>query len=443
MLPLHSFTEFIRQQGLFEAADRILLAVSGGKDSVLMTRFFHAAGFQFGIAHCNFGLRGPESVRDEEFVRALASELEVPFYVTHFKTKSFASSKRISTQMAARELRYTWFEQIRQEENYAKIALAQHQDDAIETVLLNLVRGTGIAGLHGIQAKRDYLIRPLLYLNRDMVDSLIRSNELHYVEDSSNSSTAYARNKIRLEVIPRLKEINPGLDYTFMQNIDRFSETELLVQQAVSRAAAELIRDESGALKLSILDVGALHPAKLLLGGVLKTYNFTETVVSDLLNSLSGQSGKSFYSDTHRITIDRDDLLLLPLDQVGIQPVSVHADDSLISLPGQKISIRQSEDIRFERNQQIAYTDEAKLIYPLIIRQWEEGDRFMPLGMRQFKKISDFFIDQKVPLPLKSQIPVLLNGNGEVIWIAGMRQDNRYKVTSSTKKVVIFEQKIK
>lgn len=443
MLPLHSFTEFIRQQGLFEADDRILLAVSGGKDSVLMTRFFHAAGFQFGIAHCNFGLRETESVRDEEFVRALASELEVPFYVTHFKTKSFASSKRISTQMAARELRYTWFEQIRQEENYVKIALAQHQDDAIETVLLNLVRGTGIAGLHGIQAKRDYLIRPLLYLNRDTVDSLIRSNEINYVEDSSNSSTAYARNKIRLEVIPRLKEINPGLDYTFMQNIERFAETEILLQQAVSRATAGLIREESGALKLNIAAVSALYPAKLLLGGVLKAYNFTETVVSDLLNSLSSQSGTSFYSDTHRITIDRDDLLLLPLDQVGLQPVSVHADDSLISLPGQKISIRQSEDIRFERNSQIAYTDAAKLIYPLIIRQWEEGDRFMPLGMRQFKKISDFFIDEKVPLPLKSQIPVLLNGNGEVIWITGMRQDNRYKVTSSTKKVVIFEQKIK
>ncbi|SDM01564.1 tRNA lysidine(34) synthetase TilS [Pedobacter antarcticus] len=443
MLPLHSFTEFIRQQELFEAGERILLAVSGGKDSVLMTRFFRAAGFQFGIAHCNFGLRGTESVRDEEFVRALASELEVPFYVTHFKTKSFASSKRISTQMAARELRYAWFDQIRREENYAKIALAQHQDDAIETVLLNLVRGTGIAGLHGIQAKRGFLIRPLLYLNREMVDSLIRSNEIAFVEDSSNSSTVYARNKIRLEVIPRLKEINPGLEYTFMQNIERFAETEILVQQAISSAAAGLIREENGVLKLSIAAVGSLHPARLLLGGALKTYNFSETVVSDLLNSLSGQSGKSFYSDTHRITIDRDDLLLLPLDQNVIQPVSVHPDDSLISLPGQKIGIRQSEDIRFERNQQIAYIDAAKLIYPLVIRQWEEGDRFMPLGMRQFKKISDFFIDQKVPLPLKSQIPVLLNGNGEVIWIAGMRQDNRYKVTSSTKKVVIFEQKIK
>lgn len=443
MLPLHSFKNFIGQEGLFEPAERILLAVSGGKDSVLMARLFHAAGYVFGIAHCNFGLRGAESVRDEVFVSALAAELEVPFYVTHFETRSYASAHRVSTQMAARDLRYNWFEEIRRQEHYAYIALAQHQDDAIETVLLNLVRGTGIAGLHGIQAKRNYLIRPLLYLNREMINTIVAANDVAFVEDSSNASTAYARNKVRLEVIPRLKEINPGLEYTFMQNIEKFAEAEMVVQQAVDAAKGRIIRKEGTVLKLSITEVKALKPAQLLLNGILKDFGFSTSVVVELLGALDGLSGTTFYSETFQLTIDRNDILLLPLDQELIHPCSVHEADRRIELPASEIEIRYSTDLDFTRDSSMAYVDYDLLVFPLVIRQWAEGDRFKPLGMQGFKKISDFFIDQKVPLPLKSQIPILLNGNGEVIWLAGLRQDNRYKVSSSTKKVAIFEQKLK
>lgn len=226
MLPLKQFQDFIEQQQLFVRANKILLAVSGGKDSVLMLHLFKAIGIDIGVAHCNFNLRADEAQRDESFVGLLAKNLGLPFYVTHFDTKKYAAENKISTQMAARDLRYNWFEEIRHKEGYDYIALAQHQNDAVETVLINLTRGTGISGLHGILPKRDLLIRPLLFLNRQQIDEIVKTNHIDFVEDSSNASTNYTRNKIRLQVVPHLQEINPNLEKTFAENISRFAQLE-------------------------------------------------------------------------------------------------------------------------------------------------------------------------------------------------------------------------
>ncbi|RZK73631.1 MAG: tRNA lysidine(34) synthetase TilS, partial [Pedobacter sp.] len=252
MLPIDSFNAFINHQQLFSANDKVLLAVSGGKDSVLMVHLFKTAGYDIGIAHCNFNLRADESQRDETFVRMLANTLNIPFHVKHFDTKTYAEEHKVSTQMAARELRYTWFENIRAEYNYQYIALAQHNDDAIETVLLNLTRGTGIAGLHGIMAKRALLIRPLLFLSRNEIELLIAENNIDFVEDSSNATTKYARNKIRHQVVPVLKEINPNLEQTFAHNIQRFAETEMVLQQAVAGIKKELFVEKQGVVHISI-----------------------------------------------------------------------------------------------------------------------------------------------------------------------------------------------
>jgi tRNA(Ile)-lysidine synthase len=227
MLPLQQFQDFIREQALFNKDNRILLAVSGGKDSVLMLHLFKAIGVNFGVAHCNFNLRGAEAQRDENFVKMLSSSLGLPFYVTHFETKKYAQTHKISTQMAARELRYAWFEEIRANHGYDYIALAQHQNDAVETLLINLTRGTGISGLHGILPKRDKLIRPLLFLSRSDIEVLISENQLEFVEDSSNASLDYTRNKIRHTVVPALAEINPRLEKTFTENISRFAQVEM------------------------------------------------------------------------------------------------------------------------------------------------------------------------------------------------------------------------
>jgi tRNA(Ile)-lysidine synthase len=442
MFPLQSFKAFNAKNDLFKADQKVLLAVSGGKDSVLMVHLFKLAGFSFGIAHCNFNLRGEEALRDERFVQQLAATLEVPFHNIHFDTKAYAKAHHLSIQMAARELRYNWFEEIRISEQYDCIALAHHQNDAIETVLLNLTRGTGISGLHGILPKRDKLIRPLLFLSRPDIDTCIETNNLSFIEDSSNASDYYARNKVRLNVVPQLKDINPNLEYTFAQNILRFSDTEEVVQQLVELRRQELLAKTKAGYAISIDKVRELHPQKFLLFELLKPYGFSEYVVGDMIASLNRQTGTSFYSPSHRITINRDTLLISKLT-TGEEPSPVHisSSDELVYFKQQTISISRSNSPEFERNPSKAFVDADLLIFPLLVRSWQQGDLFMPLGMNTYKKLSNFYVDEKVPLPEKENIPVVVNGNGDLIWVAGMRQDNRYKVSATTKKVVIFELK--
>ena len=440
MFPLKQFKNFIKTNALFANQDQILLAVSGGKDSVLMAQLFKLAGFKFSIAHCNFNLRDGEAQRDESFVKLLASTLSVPFYVKHFDTKSFAKENHMSTQMAARDLRYEWFEEIRIEKNYAYVAVAHHQNDSIETLLLNLTRGTGISGMHGILPKRDKIIRPLLFLSRLQIDQIIDENNINFVEDSSNEANKYARNKIRLNVIPHLREINPKLEETFAQNIARFAETEEVLLQVVNEARKRLFKTDGENFNISIVDITQLQPKKLLMFELLKPFNFSTVVVDEILESLNKQSGTSFYSKTHRVTINRDKLLVSPIRMQSTDGYeTMHSTDQSITIDDQIISLFKTDSILFEANKNKAFVDLDKLIFPLIIRYKQDGDKFVPLGMHKFKKLSDFLIDSKVPLPLKEKIPLLVNGNGEIIWIAGLRQDNRYKVTATTKKVAIFE----
>ena len=438
MSPLQQFTDYISQHQLFEKNDHVLLAVSGGKDSVLMTQLFKLAGFNFSIAHCNFNLRANEAQRDEAFVKLLAEDLGVTFHVVHFDTKAFAEQNRISTQMAARQLRYDWFEELSEQHGYKYVAVAHHQNDAIETVLLNLVRGTGISGMHGIMPKRGRLIRPLLFLSRQEIDDIVASHNFSFVEDSSNQSSKYARNKIRLNVIPHLREINPRLEETFAENIHRFAETEVLVQSVVAEKRNQLFIQERGDIVIDIKELAALQPQKLLFFELLKPLNFTPSVVDEVLSSLDKQSGTSFYSSTHRLTVDRDRLVISPLVERKQELYYLHGEGSL-KLGEERISLTLSENLNFKADKEVAYVDANLLIFPLIVRYRQPGDRFKPLGMKSLKKLSDFFVDEKVPVPQKDKVPLLINGNGDLLWVAGMRQDERYKVRATTKKVAIFE----
>jgi len=440
MLPVQQFKKFIHDNALFNVHHRVLLAVSGGKDSVLMAQLFKLAGFDFSIAHCNFNLRADESQRDEAFVRMLASTLEVKFYVTHFDTKAYAQEHQLSTQMAARELRYQWFEQIRQAHNYAAIAVAHHQNDSIETLLLNLTRGTGISGLHGILPKRDHLVRPLLFLSRQQIDELLEVNHIDFVEDSSNETSKYARNKIRLNVIPHLQEINPNLEETFVQNIQRFAATEEVLQQVVNQKRNEIFRVKDDGIYLSIDKINELKPQFLLLYELLKPYHFSSAVVNEILLALTKQSGTSFYSHSHRATINREDIMISALPTpMQHEAILMHPKDEIVVINNQAISLRYTAAGLIDYAASKAFVPVEKLIFPLIIRFRQDGDKFIPLGMKQHKKLSDFLIDSKVPLPQKEKIPLLINGNGEMIWVAGLRLDNRYKVNATTKKVAIFE----
>lgn len=439
MLPLKHFMDFINENNLFSPGRKVLAAVSGGMDSVLMAHLLKAAEYNFSIAHCNFQLRGDEALADLEFCQNLAQQLRVQFHTINFDTTAYSAEKKVSIQMAARDLRYHWFGQLRQQYSYDVIALAHHQNDTIETILLNLIRGTGIAGLHGILPKNNYLVRPLLFLNRDEIHRIIEQQKLPYVEDSSNLSVKYARNKLRHDVIPKLKELNPSLESTFENNLRHFRDLETLLNQRVTEIKKDLFIYAGDEIHLSIDKVKAINPQQLLLFKLLQEYGFNETAIDDLIASLDKHSGRVFESMGFKLVLDRDKIILTSKKH-PLEAVLINEDTYEVNYGDYKITLLHDDTPLVVKDNPLATSvDAALLIYPLTIRPWQQSDYFYPLGMKTKQKLSDFFIQQKVPLTAKSRIPLLVNGNGEMIWIAGYRLNEHYKVTQNTKKVTIFE----
>jgi tRNA(Ile)-lysidine synthase len=440
MLPVDRFAAYVQQNQLFTSDMPVLAAVSGGMDSVLLAHLLKESGNTFGIAHCNFQLRGAEADAEQQFCHMLARQLDVPFYTVNFETKAYATGNKISIQMAARELRYRWFEEVRLTHGYEAVALAHHQNDTIETILLNLTRGTGIAGLHGILPRNSRLVRPLLFMSRDEIAAIVESDQLAYMEDSSNASTKYARNKLRHEVVPKLKELNPNLEATFARNLLHFKELEQLLKKQVAKTREKICREKDGEVHLSIEAIKALEPRRLLLTELLKDHGFNETMVDDLLSSLGKHSGRQFASGTHTLILDRDHIILSPLRVDNAPALLINEGDKTVNWGGHQINITFAEagtPIIPHGNK--AYVDVEMLVYPLTIRSWQQGDTFVPLGMKGTKKLSDLFIGLKIPVHQKANIPIMVNGNNEVIWVAGHRMDDRYKITDRTKKVAIFD----
>ncbi|MFD2144065.1 tRNA lysidine(34) synthetase TilS [Mucilaginibacter antarcticus] len=439
MLPDKGLTDFIAKHTLFSKGDTVLAAVSGGMDSVLMVHLLKSSGFKFAIAHCNFKLRGAEADADQQFCEQLAQQLGAPFHTVSFDTQYHATTQKTSIQMAARELRYQWFEQLRQQHNYTAIALAHHQNDTIETILLNLVRGTGIAGLHGILPKNGHLVRPLLFLSRQQIAHLVSENDLTYVEDSSNASTKYARNKLRHDVIPKLQELNPSLEKTFENNLQHFRDLETLLEIRVAELK-HLLTIDGDEVYLQISAVKALNPQKLLLYKLLQDYGFSETSLNDVISVLDKHSGRTFESDTYKLILDRDKLIIVPKSKSTAQGVVINVDEHAAVYGNYKLTLLHDDSpLIIKDNPMAVSVDADKLIYPLQVRAWQQTDSFQPLGMKTRKKLSDFFISLKIPVHQKSQIPLLINGNGEIIWVGGHRLSDRYKVSENTKKVTIFE----
>jgi tRNA(Ile)-lysidine synthase len=439
MLPVKHFTEFINENKLFSPGSKVLAAVSGGMDSVLMAHLLKVAGYDFSIAHCNFQLRGDEAIADQEFCQNLAQQLRVQFHTVNFDTTAYASEKKVSIQMAARDLRYQWFDQLRQQYNYDVIALAHHQNDTIETILLNLTRGTGIAGLHGILPKNGYLVRPLLFLNREEIQKAVEQSKLHYVEDSSNSSVKYARNKLRHEVIPKLKELNPALESTFENNLRHFRDLETLLELRLAELKKELFIYADDDIYLPIDKVKALDPQRLLLYKLLQEYGFNESTIDDLIASLDKHSGRVFESTHYRLILDRDKIILAPKKQEYSQ-VTINEFEHEVNYGDYKVTVLHDDSPLIIKDNPLAVSMDARLlVYPLTIRPWQQSDFFYPLGMKTKQKLSDFFIQQKMPLHEKSRVPLLINGNGDILWVAGYRLNEHYKVTKNTKKVTIFE----
>lgn len=427
---------YIEKEHLLMPHDKILLTVSGGKDSMLMAHLFAKAGYTIAIAHCNFQLRGAESDEDEALVRKFATENNVPIYVKHFDTKAYAKDRQISIQMAARELRYAWFEKLRHELQFDRIAVAQHLNDHIETVLLNLSRGTGLQGLQGIFPIRERIIRPLLFLKASEIEHFVNMYGIAYRDDQSNFSTKYARNKIRIDIIPHFKKLQPDFEMVFEQNINHFKESYQLLQQFVEPIRRKLFYpiDEGWGVRKE--DLEPYIDNLPLLYELFSAFNFSKPVLSDLQQAWTRESGRIFQSDAYHMLLDRNELFIREKEFISPDEALITSETSTVEWKHYCFHADVSSDLAIVKASEVAKLDYDVLVFPLTIRSWKVGDSFYPLGMEGRKKLSDFFINKKISLFEKENIPIVVNGNGDILWVANYRMDNRYKITANTKKVL-------
>lgn len=427
---------YIEKEHLLMPHDKILLTVSGGKDSMLMAHLFAKAGYNIAIAHCNFQLRGEDSEQDEVLVRKFATENSIPIFVKHFDTKAYAKEQQISIQMAARELRYAWFEKLRHELQFDRIAVAQHLNDHIETVLLNLSRGTGLQGLQGIFPIRERIIRPLLFLKASEIEHFVNMYGIAYRDDQSNFSTKYARNKIRIDIIPHFKKLQPDFEMVFEQNINHFKESYQLLQQFVEPIRKKLFYPTDEGWGVRKEDLEPYLDNLPLLYELFSAFNFSKAVLSDLQQAWVKESGRVFQSDGYHMLLDRNELFIREKEFISPDEVLITSETSTVEWKRYCFHAEVSTDIGIVRTPDLAKLDYDLLVFPLTIRSWKVGDSFYPLGMEGRKKLSDFFINKKISLFEKENIPLVVNGNGDILWIANYRMDNRYKITSNTKKVL-------
>jgi tRNA(Ile)-lysidine synthase len=433
---LQQLLDFVQEQKLFQPSDRLLLAVSGGIDSMVLWHLFHKAGFQFAVAHCNFQLRGEESDEDESFVAQVASNRQNKLYSQSFETGQHASQNKISVQMAARDLRRAWFAELIQKHKYQKIATAHHLNDSLESVILNLTRGTGLAGFQGILPVVEDYVRPLMFATQSMVEQYAVENKVRWREDRSNSSTKYRRNHIRHDVIPVLKQMNPGLEETFATTAAKMIGAIRIYENTLKKHKKEIVQIDDTLIKIEKKKLSALDAPQLILFEVIKEYGFNYSQAGDILRSIDHQPGKVFNSASHQITIDRDCLFL---NEVANEPLSeywIEADMQHLQAGSLKLTFDRIETAvtPVRAGADVAFLDLDKLVFPLKLRRWHHGDVFYPLGMNHRKKVSDFMIDRKIPVNLKKQTMTIFSGE-DLIWVVGHRIDERYRITTKTRKV--------
>ncbi len=439
------FKQYIRENGLLHSGDRVLLAVSGGVDSMAMLSLFAQAcadgGWRAAVAHCNFGLRGDEGDEDTELVKAEAERYGLTCYVKNFDTLAEMERTGESIQMAARRLRYDWFGEISAARGYSAIAIAHQADDSVETFFINLFRGTGLRGLTGINPVNGRVIRPLLFATRKEITEYALTNGIAYREDSSNNSTKYLRNKIRLGLIPRLREINPRFTHIMGRNVDRLTQTQGFIDAAIAHIRARVVRTEGSAAIIEVENIDPGFPVGFVVYELLNSgWGFKGDAIDGIAAALArGDSGRRFYSRDHVAFTDRGRIIVERVGEDDPCEVTVeggatraYAGNSVYHI--QCIDIDNVETLAVGEN--TALIDADRLSWPLSFRRWREGDRFTPLGMPGSKKVSDYLIDAKVSLPEKARQFVLTDGGGEIIWLAGRRLDDRFKITPATENVL-------
>ncbi|WP_299005829.1 tRNA lysidine(34) synthetase TilS [uncultured Tenacibaculum sp.] len=432
---LQELAKHIDEHFPFFKSKKLLIAISGGVDSVVLTHLLHQLNFDISLAHCNFQLRGKESDKDEEFVKNLGKKLGINTYVTRFDTNEYADSNKLSTQLAARELRYNWFDKLSKEYSFEHLLTAHHADDNLETFLINLTRGTGLEGLTGIPPINGNIVRPLLVFSREEILNYAKQNNIEWREDESNSETKYLRNKIRHQVTPILKELNASVLKNFNKTIDHLKESQQIIDDKIEDITYEIISKEGDLLKINIEKLLKLSNPKAYLYQLLKPYEFREW--NDVYNLIYAQSGKQILTKFYTLLKDRDFLLLLRTSEkssIKEEVYTIREENKEITVPIRLLLKRVQE--KTDTNQKSIYVDNELLSYPLKLRRWNSGDFFYPTGMLGKKKISKYFKDEKISIINKNKIWFLCSSKNEIIWIIGKRQDRRFLPTEKTTKLL-------
>jgi tRNA(Ile)-lysidine synthase len=434
---LRTVKRYIERNNLLKSGGKVVVGLSGGADSTVLLSILSRLGYDCLAAHCNFHLRAKESDRDEKFAYEFAASLRIPFFKQEFDTRTIAKERGISIEMAARNLRYDWFEELRKNEDAVAIAVGHHQDDSVETLLLNLIRGTGIKGLTGIKPRNGQLIRPLLCVSKEDILQYAHAEKLPFIDDSSNSLQEFTRNKIRLLVIPLLKTLNPSINEALVQTMYNLNEAAKVYEAEIEKKKKIVFDKESGCIHIPLLK--AFPSPETLLFELLKDFGFGKEVILEIYKAINSQPGKTFYSNTHRLVKDRDAFLLTSHEdekEKGKIYLIQSNETGIIELPFRmEITCTDEFAIQFQRH--IACLDKDKLRFPLLLRKWEPGDRFIPLGMKGFQKLSDFFTNRKINKLQKEKIWVLLSGE-DVVWIVNYRIDDRFKIDLHTKNAYVI-----
>lgn len=450
---LQKFTDFIKKENLFQPKDKLLLAVSGGVDSVVLCELCKQAGYDFVIAHCNFKLRGEESDADEQFVRELARKYNAEIFVQQFDTDKYAEEKKIGIQEAARNLRYEWFNEIvnsqwsmvNGENSFSynsqftinHILTAHHANDNIETLLINFFKGTGIKGLRAILPKQGRIIRPLLFAKKEEVIEFGAENNLKYVEDSSNASDKYTRNYFRNQLIPSIQKVFPNAEDNLLKNIERAKDVESLYEQSVNFYKKKLLEQRGEEIHIPVLKLLKCKPLATIVYEIVKDFGFTSSQTEEVIKLLDSDTGKYIGSSTHRILKNRNWLIISPNDINIAEHILIEEGNKEIQVENGKLKLERltTDNWLLSTDISIANFDADEIIFPLLLRKWKQGDYFYPLGMNKKKKLSRFFIDQKLSLSEKEKLWIM-EMNKKIIWVVGKRIDDRFKVTPKTKNIL-------
>ena len=445
---LQQFSNYIIKNVLFPKGAPLLIAVSGGVDSVVLCELCHRANYSFKIAHCNFQLRGEESERDEKLVRELAASYNVEFFSKRFDTQKIADERKTGIQETARELRYFWFlelwgQEFEQNKQRYYILTAHHANDNIETLLMNFFKGTGINGLKGIRPKeQNHLIRPLLFATKEALREFAVQNNLKYAEDSSNESDKYTRNYFRNQLIPSIQKVFPNAEENLIHNLERFKDIQVLYKQAIAAHIKKLVQSNGKEILIPVAKLLQSEPLNTIVYEIIKKYDFTPHQADDVISLLHAESGKYVQSPSHRIIRNRKFLIITSAKAIASEHIVIQEEEKVIDFLEGTIKMEKlilSTNYKLQTTNDIALLNAKEITYPLLLRRWKQGDYFYPLGMKKKKKkLGKFFIDQKLSIADKENVWIL-ESDKKIIWILGMRIDERFKITDATKEALRIE----